>query len=277
MPGLDFWRRHRRLVGLGLVAVVVAAGCLALGRWQWHRYQGKHARNALVQRNYDAPVVPLAALLPSPIGSTGDPGALPADRQWRPVRVVGIYDPSGTMLIRNRPRRVAGTDPTFGFEIVVPLRLADGAVLLVNRGWVPNATSGARAGLTPDAVPAPPVGRVTVVVTLRTGEPARAERLPAGQAASIAVPQLARAVGAPVYPGYGALRGESPAAAPAPLPPLRPENDGGEGINASYAVQWVLFAVVAVGFPFWYVRRSNPRPAGTPRPTKHRIWDDEDE
>ena len=43
-----------------------------------------------------------------------------------------------------------------------------------------------------------------------------------------------------------------------PAPELlgAPELDGGEGINASYAVQWLLFAVAALGFPYWFVRRG---------------------
>jgi hypothetical protein len=89
--------------------------------------------------------------------------------------------------------------------------------------------------------------------------------------------------------------------------------DGGEGINASYAVQWAVFALLGLGFPIWVVRRrrdaaaedaasadaptrvdepvptavgDEPRraPAGVspgtragPRKRRHHIWDDEDE
>ncbi len=286
MPGQVVLSRHRQVIGLGLTAVVVALSCAALGRWQWHRYQDKHARNASVQGSYDLPVADLRSVLPDPAapgGSRFDPG-----QEWRPVRASGRYEPSGTTLVRNRPREVSGDDPTFGFEILVPLRLDDGSVLLVDRGWVPNAFTGEKAGRTPDAVPAPPSGRVTVVVTLRRSEPSRDQQLPAGQAASIAVPQVARALGVSSYPAYGALRSESPAGSSAPLLPQRPEPDGGEGINASYAVQWLLFAALALGFPFWYVRRSrtagaagpsrsDASPAPAVRPRRRRIWDDEDE
>jgi cytochrome oxidase assembly protein ShyY1 len=299
VPGPVVLRQHRQVVGLVVTAVVVALCCVALGRWQWHRYQSKHARNALVQGNYDRSVVDLRSVLPRPAdpADPADPAGarlgtgLGPRQEWRPVRVSGRYDVSGTTLIRNRPREVSGTDPTFGFEIVLPLRLDDGTVLLVDRGWVPNSFTGERAGRTPDAVPAPPSGKVSVVVTLRRSEPSRDQQLPAGQAASIAVPQIARALGVETYPAYGALRSESPAVSPAPLLPQRPQPDGGEGINASYAVQWLLFAALALGFPFWFVRRTRRPPpdsagdradvqaAGTAtgRPRRRRIWDDEDE
>ncbi len=247
------------------LAVVFAIACLGLGRWQWHRYQEKSQHNAEVTRRYDAPPEDLTALLRST-----------AALQWRPARAQGRYDPAATVLIRNRPRDLTGKSPTFGFEVVVPLRLAGGGTLLVNRGWVPNSQSADRAGRIPDAVPPPPRAPVSVVVTLRGSEPARPQDLPPGQAASIATAELGSELpGAAAV--YGALRSESPSPAAAPLPPPPPVLDGGEGINASYAVQWVLLAALALGFPWWFRRRTVAELTGEPRPRRRRIWDDEDE
>ncbi|MGN6302824.1 MAG: SURF1 family cytochrome oxidase biogenesis protein, partial [Angustibacter sp.] len=244
-----FWLRHRQTVGVWVLAVVVALACVALGRWQWHRFHDKHDRKQLVERNYDAPPVPLTQLLPSAAAPWREA------MQWRQVRVTGRYDVSATTLVRNRPHDVGGS-PTFGYEVLVPLVLDDGSALLVDRGWIPSGTAGSAPGERPDAVPAPPSGPVDVVARLRPSEPRRAQRTPPGQVGSIAVRQVAQLTGLDLYPPYGALMSESPAPAE-PLTSLGPpELDGGEGINASYAVQWWVFAVLALLFPFWLRRRQ---------------------
>ncbi|KQX66584.1 hypothetical protein ASD06_04255 [Angustibacter sp. Root456] len=277
-----FWLRHRQTVGVWVLAVLVALACVALGRWQWHRFHDKHDRKQLVQRNYDAPPVPLSQLISSP------DAAFPPGVQWRQARVKGRYDVAATTLVRNRPHDVGGS-PTFGYEVLVPLVLDDGSALLVDRGWIPNGTAGSAPGERPDAVPAPPSGPVEVVVRLRPSEPRRPQRTRPGQVGSIAVSQVAQLTGLRLYPGYGALVSETPAPAK-PLTSLHPPQlDGGEGINASYAVQWWIFAVLALLFPLWLRRRraaeadGEGQPVGpdahlaTSVPRRRRIWDDEDE
>ncbi|GAA4355130.1 SURF1 family cytochrome oxidase biogenesis protein [Angustibacter luteus] len=283
MPGLDLWRRHRQTVGLALMALVVALGCVGLSRWQYHRFEHKHDAKQLVQRNYGARAVPLADLMADP-----DQPFDPAD-QWRRVQVTGQYDTAATTLVRNRPHDDGDSNPTYGYEVLVPLVLSDGSALLVDRGWVPNGTEGTNPGQEPDVVPAPPSGTVQVVARLRPSEPHRGQRVPEGQVASIDVPQIARSTGLDLYPAYGALVSEVPPATPAPVLLGKPELDGGEGINASYAVQWLLFAALALGFPWWFVRRNRraaeleeraadgTTAAPVPVPRRRRIWDDEDE
>lgn len=274
MAGL---RRHRESIGLWLMALVFATACVFLGRWQLHRYQAKHAKAELVSRNYDAPPVPLGRLLPSPTT------ALRASLEWRQVQAEGTYDSPGTLLVRNRPHRGQGAQGVYGYEVLVPLRLDDGTVLLVDRGWLPNGTRGNDPGAAPDAVPAPPRGRVQVLARLKPSEPAHAERLPPGQVASIAVRQIGARLGLPVYQAYAVLARESPSASPAPALLDPPVLDGGEGINASYAVQWLLFALLGLGFPIWVARRRRDavRQPGDdvapPRPRRPRIWDADDE
>lgn len=242
-------RRHRESIGLWLLAIVFASACVLLGRWQLNRFQDKRDRAELVTRNYDAAPVPLAALLP-----TTDT-AFERQWQWRPVTVTGTYDAAATTLVRNRPRRGGAGDAVFGYEVVVPLRLDDGTALLVDRGWLPNGSTGSTPGGAPDAVPLPPAGRVQVVARLKAPEPARDGDLPTGQAGSVAVAQLSGAVGYPVHQAYAVAASETPSAA-TPLAALdAPVVDGGEGVNASYAVQWVLFALLGLGFPVWVARR----------------------
>lgn len=314
MGALAWLRRHREVIVLWLLAVLFACACVLLGRWQLHRYQDKHAKAQLVERNHAAPPVELGALLPSP--ST----PLPPDDRYRAVTVRGTYDVDSTRLVRNRPHRGDAADATFGYEVVVPLVLPDGSVFLVDRGWVPNGRSGSTPGGRPDVVPAPPAGTVTVVARLRASEPRRGHGLPSGQVGSVSVPQIAEELGRPTYRAYGAATSESPAA-PDPIARLDPvRTEGGEGINASYAVQWVIFALLGLGFPLWVIRRRReaaaeeaeatesssadageaaaeaeargtpdaaarqrtpvsvgPRQTNRPRKRRHHVWDDEDE
>jgi cytochrome oxidase assembly protein ShyY1 len=300
MSVLAWFRRHREVIGLWLLAVLFACACVLLGRWQLHRYQDKHATAQLIKRNHAAPTVPLQQLLPTPTTRLRR-----ADR-YRSVTVQGVYDADGTRLVRNRPHRGDDADASFGYEVVVPLVLPDGSALLVDRGWLPSGRSGATPGGQPDVVPPPPEGTVTVVARLRASEPARGRDLPAGQVGSVSVPQIAAETGHAAYQAYGALVSETPASpdAPAALDPVRP--DGGEGINASYAVQWVVFALLGLGFPVWVIRRRRqaaaeraaekvaaspsshvPDDGRTPvtvpasperqRRRRHHVWDDEDE
>lgn len=308
MSPLTSLRRHRETIGLWVLALVFASACVLLGRWQLHRYQDKHERTQLVSRNYDAPPVPLRTLLPS-AATPLDPGL-----QWRRVTATGTYDVAGTTLVRNRPWTGPNADATYGYEVVVPLRLADGSALLVDRGWIPSGSGGGDPGRAPDSVPAPPSGPVNVVARLRPSERTRETSLPRGQVSSVSVARIGEPLGYPVLRAYGALASESPSRSPAPQPLDPPERDGSEGINASYAVQWVLFALLGLGFPVWVARRRRavaaelaadvqadraapdgraagdahpPRPQGpgTPpdrplepaRPRKRRIWDADDE
>ncbi len=223
------------LLGVVLLAVVF---CF-LGRWQYERHEAREARAEVVRANYDASPVELAELLPR---LATDPGApLAARLSWRPARVTGSYRPDDTVVVRNRP---LDGDP--GYEVVVPFTLEDPAggperVLLVDRGWVPTGATGDA----PDAVPAPPPGRVELVVRLRPGEPGLDREPPPGQALRIDIPQLAgRLPGATVVGGaYGVLAEESPAPAQAPVRLPRP--DPGIDINLPYSMQWYAFAVVA--------------------------------
>ena len=284
VSGLAVLRRHQATIGLWLLAVLFATACVLLGRWQLNRYQDKHDRAQLVSRNYDSDAVPLSELMPTP-DAAFDPRL-----RWRTVRVSGSYDASATRLVRNRPRTGSGSAAVYGYEVVVPLRLDDGSALLIDRGWLANGTRGDTPGLAPDVVPAPPIGRVEVLAHLKEPEPERGRDLPPGQVASIAVRDIAAQLGYPVYGAYGVLVRESPSVTPAPAPLDPPVVDGGEGINASYAAQWALFALLGLGFPLWVARRRRTAEADAARSEltdvrlpplqparRRRIWDADDE
>jgi cytochrome oxidase assembly protein ShyY1 len=229
------------------LAVLFAVACAFLSNWQFTRNEERSAQLALVDANYDAQPVPLAELIPA--GSELDPGD-----QWRPVELVGQYLPDEALLARNRPH-----GGTAAFEVLVPFRLDDGRVLLIDRGWVPPGEDSP----VPDAVPAPPSGEVTVTARLRPSEavPASGRSAPDGQVPTISLALVADAVSPAVAEAlessaYGILQSEDPAPAAAPQPLEAPSEDPGP--HLSYAIQWILFAIM--GFVFiWYVIRTERR------------------
>ncbi len=223
------WLRYLAL------AVLFAVACAGLARWQLERRAEKVAEDTRIEQNYDAEPIALADVLTSLSDYR-------VTDKWQPIEMTGTYETDQQLLVRNRPR---SSQP--GFEVLTPLRLADGSVFIVDRGWVPVESS----ALAPDSIPAPPSGEVTVVARLKPGEPT----VPAGTSAtgvlaSIHLPTVAASLDQPTYTGaYGLLVSESPSASELPLPSFRPEID--EGPHLSYAFQWVIFAIIGfVGLGF---------------------------
>jgi cytochrome oxidase assembly protein ShyY1 len=236
----------RRWGGYLALVIVFAVACGFLSWWQWSRRAEAVAEIDKIEANYDADPVALDELVPQL--DTEDDAA-----EWHPVVLRGEYLVDEQLLVRNRPR-----DSAAGFEVLVPLRLADGTVFVVDRGWVP-------AGSTPDApesVPAAPEGEVTVVVRLKPGEPEIPGRgAPEGQLATVRLPDVAALLDAPTYTGmYGLLVAEDPVAAEAPLAAVRPVED--EGPHLSYALQWIAFGILAFVGLIWAVRRERKIAAG---------------
>ncbi|WP_180357831.1 SURF1 family protein [Streptomyces sp. NP160] len=250
MHRLLLQRRWLRAIAL---AVLFTLACLALAHWQWDRRTERVAAIELVRSNYDRAPVDLNSVLPA-----GSP-SLPPGRTWTPVAVSGTYLTSATLLVRHRQH----ADDGYGYEVLVPLRLDDGRVLVVDRGWLPPDPATADA---PSAVPDPPAGAVSAVVRLRPSEPVDGRGAPPGQVQAIDLPGTVAAgvtaaggAGAGqqlVTAAYGELeRGsESPAPSSSPQAPDAPSQD--EGPHLGYTVQWLLFAVGAWVFLVVHLRRA---------------------
>jgi cytochrome oxidase assembly protein ShyY1 len=220
------WARYLVLV------LVFAAACAGLATWQMARRAEKVAEISRIEHNYDASPVPLDTALP-------EPGSYTADEEWLPVRLTGRYRTEDQLVVRNRPY-----NGTTGFEVLVPFATDDGRVFLVDRGWVPTDNTD---GSTPAAIPDAPDGAVTVVVRLKSGEGTVPGTTTAtGVLASIHLPEVERVLGVELETSaYGLLATEEPAPAERPAPAARPEID--EGPHLSYAVQWVVFALLGFG------------------------------
>src|SRR5205809_2748441 len=206
----------RDRVGL-VVALLVAAICVRLGVWQLDRLHERRQRNALL----------LAARARPPLEVDG---SLPADSA-RDRRLVarGVYDYAHERLWHGR-----SYEGVPGVDLITPLRLADGAAVLVDRGWAPSPDAyhvdqGAyREGDSADVfglgMPAPRArGDV---------DPARLQDSLPYRLLPFLIQQL---------PPSTALDG--------PLPPglIRwPAPELSDGPHLSYAVQWFSFAIIIV-------------------------------
>ncbi|HEX5859745.1 MAG TPA: SURF1 family protein [Microbacterium sp.] len=222
------------------LAIAFAVGCWFLSQWQFARNDERAGQLALVEQNYDADPVPVDEVI------TGLTDFDPGD-EWLPVVLTGEYVVEDQLLARNRPR--GGTS---AFEVLTPLRLDDGRVFIVDRGWVAPGE-----GTVPDEIPPPPEGEVTVIARLRPGEPLPRRGAPEGQVPTIHLPSVAEISGpTTVTSAYGLMVSEDPAAATRPTPLDSPTEDPGP--HLSYAIQWILFAIM--GFIFiGYIIRTEVR------------------
>ena len=125
----------------GTVAVLFFVLFVALGTWQVERRAWKLDLIARVEQRVHAP--PAAAP-----GPAQWPNVTAATDEYRHVTVSGIYLDDAQTLVQ------AVTDLGAGYWVLTPLRLADGSVVLVNRGFV---AADDRERVQPGAVGAPAV------------------------------------------------------------------------------------------------------------------------
>mgnify|MGYP003348499867 CR=1 FL=1 len=178
----------------------------------------------LFRSNYDAAKRPLVELLVEQDQ---------AKVKWHPAEVFGQYLLDSAMLLRNRP---LNGQP--GFEQIVPFRFSD-QIILVDRGWLPTGSKQD----SPDVNPLPDDQTQTIVVRLLPSENDSSRRAPVGQLADLNLPKIAKATGLKINTDwYGRL--VSAAELPKPLP--KPKED--EGNHLSYAIQWLLFGLMALAF-----------------------------
>lgn len=221
----------RRWLGYLAFAIVFAIACGFLSAWQASRGNDAVAANALLDKNFNSQPLPLQSVIPALT-------SFRANQEWLRVTVSGSYLPKEQLLVRNRP-----TDAGPGFEVLTPLRLADGSVFIVDRGWVPT---GNKHDL-PDSVAPAPSGTVTATVRLRPSEPeSDANGTTGGQIGTIALGEVKARTGGAVYTGaYGLLDSQTPAGAAGLTPVVTSEPTQDEGLHWSYMIQWVIFALIA--------------------------------
>ena len=231
-----------------LLVLTVVVACVALGQWQVDRLQMVRGENARAAERMAQAPADLAGLADPANTAAVDEAAL----EFRRVEVTGTFRPDEEVLQRNRQYR-----NQTGFHVLTPLELVDGGVVLVRRGWVPSSLD-----QPPVAEAAPPPDAVTVVGVLERPVPqpsfgpqdpdeGRLERVFHTDTA-----RLDRQIDGQLFPMVLRIDAEldNPTEDQLPFPAGPPELD--EGSHLSYAVQWHIFAVLAlVTYAAWWWRR----------------------
>ncbi|HVH68445.1 MAG TPA: SURF1 family protein [Gemmatimonadales bacterium] len=219
--------------GVALVAaLLIAALCVWAGVWQLDRLHQRRARNDLV----------LARRARPPLDVRGGPLLTADSARDRRLRARGRYDYAHERFWR--PRSYEGVP---GVALVTPLRLADSAAVLVDRGWVPS----------PDAYhvdqDAYREADSADVVGLGMKAPrGRGDVDPAALADSLP------------YPLLPFVLQELPTTRPPPSGMIRwPIPEISDGPHLSYAIQWFSFAAIIVVGSLVLVRK---RASGRPKP-----------
>jgi cytochrome oxidase assembly protein ShyY1 len=218
-------------------ALAFAAVCFwVLAPWQFNRHVERDLRNSEIAVAIRAEPVPLAQRLTTTDGI--DPG-----ETWQQVTASGHFLADRQVAVRLRQDDNNGSTPAS--EILVPLHLDDGSVLLVDRGYLPiDALTGGVA------LPPPPAGEVTVTGRLQPFQPDPSHRAPVRTGArlevyGIAADSIADLPG-PVLGGFIQLVDGSPGVlTPISVPQMDP------GPYFSYAWQWLAFgtmSILAIGF-----------------------------
>ena len=219
-----------RWIALGVLAIALIIGCALLGRWQWDRTQDILAAERAAQG------APISVSEVSPPGAEIDSADI-----GRQVVATGTFLGAKQVTVTNR---VLDEQP--GIWVVTPLQLADGSVIAVNRGWLPDESA---AGLIP------PTGEVTVQGTYTPDEEFYADApVTQGSVLTISGTSLGTRWGLPAHAGYLNLVSQSPASqdAPIPVPATVQTSDVPFPLqNFGYAFQWWIFALFVV---FAYMR-----------------------
>ena len=218
-------RRFRPSLWPTLAAIVVIGATILLGNWQSRRAD---LRGALQQQ-----AETMAKAAPLSIRRGPD---VAADLRYRPATAAGEYVASRQVWLDNRTYKGA-----VGFRILTPLRLDDGSHLLVDRGWIAAARSG--AGRSPPPVE-PPTGRVTVTGRLNHAPPKFLELAHAEPTTQVVqnldLADYARATGLTVAP---LILEQAPGTSEGLIRDWPPP-DLGRDKNVGYMWQWYGFATL---------------------------------
>jgi len=236
-------------IGFHLLVIVLVVTMINLAFWQLRRLDERRQFNAEVRANANQPIATLDEVDPAVATSSAI--------EWRRVRLAGTYVPGHEFLVVNRSQNGDG-----GRNVIDALQLADGTLVLVNRGFVREA----------DATPALPAGSIEIVGRLRaserrrTGQPADASTGVLTEIRRIDISILAKQFDATVLPMYVEQLESAPPDAKSLEPIVAPTLD--EGPHLSYTIQWFIFSgCVIVGWVL-AVRRSLATRSG--KPTKKR-------
>lgn len=218
-----------------LVVLAIVVSFVSLGLWQLRRLDEVRERNAQLAERLDQAPVDVEELVSADASGLED----------RRVTATGTYRADEVVLIRGR-----SLDDAPGSWVVVPLDLGDGRVVAVNRGWFRNDGRFTEVPATYRAVPAGEVDVEGLLHPTQERGTLGATDPSDGVLASMAridLDRLDQQVEGDLLPVWVQLTAAE-AGAPDPSPQLLdPPVVNDEGPHLSYAVQWAIFTIIAVG------------------------------
>lgn len=221
-----------------LLAALFAAACFVLANWQLDRREQAVSKIERMVQNYEKPAIELERLIGIGLDEV-------TAFEWTPVELSGAYLTREELLVRNR--QIAGQP---GFLQIIPFETATGEIVMIERGWIQ-----ANSDLAPATVMTPSTRPKTVIARVRLGEPNPNRQSPPGFATSLHLESLSELFESPIEQKfYLRLISETPGEISSPQPLSRPVLD--EGNHLSYAVQWVLFALMGFYALFWAIRQE---------------------
>jgi len=146
----------RPLIAPAIATVAAFAVLVSLGDWQLRRLAWKEGLIAAVESRVGAAPVDLPA-------EAEWPTLNPADYEYRHVRVTGVFDAARQALVFRSLENPRGLYAGPGYLVITPMRLTDGAVVLINRGFAPQDHVD-QAALPPSQ------GEITVTGLMRASE-----------------------------------------------------------------------------------------------------------
>jgi surfeit locus 1 family protein len=228
------------VLGPTLATAVALAVLIGLGVWQLERKEWKEALIASLEERLSAPPV----ALPRPIDW---PHVAPEDEFLRVTMMAAFEnDKEGLVFTGGSTLRDDGGGP--GYWVFTPARLAGGAIVMVNRGFVPEGRQNPA-----DRADGQITGPVTMTGVLRFGEPPGLLTPRADAARNIWFSRdsgaIAEAKGISAAPFYIELESPEP---PGGLPHATRLHPNLPNNHLQYAITWFgLAAVFAGGFGAW--------------------------
>lgn len=147
--------RASGLIATGLVTLICFGLLIGLGVWQLHRKVWKE--------DIIAAMTARLSQAPQPLPPSADWDALRQDRdEFRRVQFSGVFVPGEEVLVYAAGSALRTDIKGPGYFVFAPIRLADGRIVVVDRGFVPIDRKGA-----PHSAPE---GAVSVVGVLRWPE-----------------------------------------------------------------------------------------------------------
>jgi cytochrome oxidase assembly protein ShyY1 len=198
-----------------------------LGFWQLNRLDERKDRNVEVRAAMEADAEPIEALL----------GTDPPDHTA--TIAAGEYLENESFLVANR-----SFDGQAGLWLATPMRLEDGRVIVVSRGWVPRLWA---SGSDPRVIDTP-TGRIEVLGRIQASVPDG--RIGGGSTydlpdiSRIDLAKVEEMLGLDLEDSWVQLERQAPPLGDLPIPVPRPSLD--EGPHLSYAFQWFFFSLGTV-------------------------------